>query len=251
MWKISVFIVLVGAAALFLLTQTDAIRSLASRDEEAIQVINDALKEVPTKNGANAPAEVTSKAEAVPSFERPKIGGDKKVDPSVSKKSCDDGHLPGCNALASFYLARNEKSDDLERAETLMRKSCQGEEWDGCALLTHLGILYKDGKLGRPDLTKARALFGAACDIGFGRGCFSLFQSHRQAYREGIQIDENVQAAHNAAQKTCRSKYQMTGNTECQQSRLLLEADLKRPRGGLSSRVRERVLTSLERTRPQ
>lgn len=240
------FILIVGAAALFMATQIDSIRNLASKDDGAIPALNEALTglRAPQKQVVN-PAEVTSEEAALtpknPSSEQAEL-----VDTKTLSLECTDGDLLSCNTLASFYLKRMATPEDLQSAKTFAIKSCTEEDWDGCAILTQLGMLYKDGRAGQADEIEARSLFEGACDAGFARGCLSLFRSHRREYKEGLQIDQNVEAAGQAVQKTCHSKYQAADQSECRLAHEQLTDDLARPRGGLSAKVRKRVLKFIE-----
>ena len=79
------------------------------------------------------------------------------------------------------------------------------------------------------------------------------YSSRSEAIRDLIrkelvqeEIDQNVEAAGQAVKKTCASMYQAADKSGCRLAHEQLSDDLARPRGGLSAKVRERVLMSIE-----
>ena len=241
------FVLIIGAAALFVASQIDSIRSLASKDDGVIPELNEALTGLPSpKKEQKLNADEVTSSEELPPTENPLREKATPVDIKILTPMCNNGDLSSCNTLSSFYLKRMATPEDLRTAKAFAMRSCNSQDWDGCAILTQLGMLYKDGKAGKADEIEARSLFGSACDAGFARGCLSLFKSHRREYKDGLQIDQNVEAAGQAVKKTCASMYQAADKSECRLAHEQLSDDLARPRGGLSAKVRERVLMSIE-----
>lgn len=82
------------------------------------------------------------------------------------KKSCDLGDNYACGHIGFIYY----KKEDFKRAKDIFAKSCEKLEGNSCGLLAEM---YTNGKGVKKDLSKAKELYGKACDLGSEiNGCF-------------------------------------------------------------------------------
>ena len=81
------------------------------------------------------------------------------------KKSCDLGDSDSCGHTGLMYYTKQ----DFKNAKEILAKSCEKlENAKSCGLL---GAMYADGKGVKTNLSKAKELFGKACDFGEQLGC--------------------------------------------------------------------------------
>ncbi len=121
----------------------------------------------------------------------------------AARAGCDNGRPAACGALGGFWMRGDVVEFDAARAESLLRRACDGGHGESCTTLgdlltnddredrqargaamlseacTHgdpracvyLGVALVGGHgVGRDDV-RARGLFRAACDAGQGEGC--------------------------------------------------------------------------------
>lgn len=82
------------------------------------------------------------------------------------KKSCDLGDDESCRHAGHIYY----KKEDFKRAKDIFAKSCEKLEGNSCGMLAEM---YTNGKGVKKDLSKAKELYGKACDLGQEiNGCF-------------------------------------------------------------------------------
>ena len=80
-------------------------------------------------------------------------------------KACDFGEGNSCGSAGFKYHIGEGVKQDVNYAIKLYTRACELEGSGGCVLL---GVIYRDAK---KNLSKAKALFGKACDLGEQHGC--------------------------------------------------------------------------------
>src|SRR5438105_15470008 len=78
---------------------------------------------------------------------------DKPVDPTEAlRKSCDKGAAADCRKAAWMFVRGEGVPPDVGRGMSLLKKACEGGEFQGCL---ELGDRYRDGDGVSKDLPKA------------------------------------------------------------------------------------------------
>jgi len=90
-----------------------------------------------------------------------------QLSPSKLKNMCDNNNYKGCLALGSKYLNGDGVAKNIQKAEVVFSKACDGGEMAGCFILgtLHLGLLDVVNK------QKAIAFYTKACNGGFDMAC--------------------------------------------------------------------------------
>lgn len=122
---------------------------------------------------------------------------------SQLSKACRMGDALGCHHLA-LALERHGPEQDLETAETLLRRSCG---WGYAPACTRLGILRSGGGTREASPEAAVSLFGRACRLGDADGCHQLGAMRIAGARVAQRVDEGrgllEQACRQGAQAAC------------------------------------------------
>lgn len=85
------------------------------------------------------------------------------------KKACDLGSGDSCFSVGEIYHKGKGVEKDLNYAMKLVIKSCELKSSFGCAAL---GAMYEYGEGGvNQNLSRAKELYGKACDLGFQYDC--------------------------------------------------------------------------------
>ena len=85
------------------------------------------------------------------------------------KKACGLGNAKSCAMVGVYYDLGEIVKKDLNLTKSYYEKSCEMQFGSGCSLL---GVMYQGGIGGVPqNLSKAKELFGKACEFGEQKGC--------------------------------------------------------------------------------
>lgn len=94
------------------------------------------------------------------------------------EKDCKAGDDTSCFLADLYYLGKGVQKE-LNRAATLLAKSCELEYGYGCLAL---GAMYEYGGDVKQNRSKAKELYGKACDLGVQSGCDSYKELREKGY---------------------------------------------------------------------
>ena len=95
------------------------------------------------------------------------------------KKACDLGDGIECAGVGLYYYGKGVKKD-LKSALKFFTKSCELKNGVGCYMV---GAFYYDGdEVVKQNLSKAKELYGKACDLGYQKGCDKYKELKERGY---------------------------------------------------------------------
>lgn len=94
------------------------------------------------------------------------------------EEACKLGDDASCSLANLYYLGKGVQKE-LNRAATLLAKSCELEYGYGCLAL---GAMYEIGGDVKQNRSKAKELYGKACNLGVQLGCDSYKELRKKGY---------------------------------------------------------------------
>ena len=82
--------------------------------------------------------------------------------------ACDSGAAESCTTLGMFFHDKTSQAYDPFRSFNFFEQSCEVYHAQGCLLL---GRQLENGEGVRQDLSRAKEMYGRACDMGDQNGC--------------------------------------------------------------------------------
>ncbi len=82
--------------------------------------------------------------------------------------ACDSGAVESCTTLGMFFHDKTSQAYDPFRSFNFLEQSCGAYHAQGCLLL---GRQLENGEGVRQDLSRAKEMYGRACDMGDQNGC--------------------------------------------------------------------------------
>jgi len=115
------------------------------------------------------------------------------------QKTCNEGAMPSCAALAALYEKTN-RPQDLTSARILYTKACDGGLAHAC---NNLGLLLEQGRGGDKDLAQARTRYEKACASSLSAGCHNFARFLSQGL--GGPVDSKQALRH--YEQSCQQRY--------------------------------------------